>query len=609
MRHWINNFGLILALLIVLTGAKSVYANPPQPISITSLDPSPLKADLQPQLGTTRSQAVQVQTGALNQIAENLSASSVEIPAYFQVFENIGFTAYFAARETTLQGGYILTGSLNQEKEAYITVVSNGDVIGAILNYHGVQYHLEYTKDQQYRFVEIDQTQFPLEADSLIPQIAQDSFVEIPMDEIPLADSNNMIDIMVVYTDDARAASGSTLVIQNLIDLAVSETNTGYQRSGVNHRFRLVHTAEIDFDETNLNWTTALSQITSQDGVADQVRTWRDTYGADLVVTIVNNTTYCGIGWLMTNLNGFDSYGYSLVSRVCATGYYSFAHETGHNMGAHHERASAGTAIYPYAYGYQAPDRSFRTIMAYNCSNGCPRINNWANPEVYINGQPTGILSSAENASDNRLTLNNTAYTVANFRQASLPAPTALSTTETTLTRIGLSFIDSAANETGFYMERSINGGAWSRIATLPANTTTFTDSSMTCSTSLAYRVKAYNANSESAYSNILTINCSAPPAVNEIQTSSSVASIMLAWDDVDGETAYIIEQSFDQAKSWNTIATLSADTTAFTLAGLEPNSNYTFRICTTNPYGDQASDPITISTMNTAIFLPLLLK
>ncbi len=49
--------------------------------------------------------------------------------------------------------------------------------------------------------------------------------------------------------------------MQNLINLAVEETNAGYAASGVNHRMRLVHTEEVDYSETNFNWSTTLTRL------------------------------------------------------------------------------------------------------------------------------------------------------------------------------------------------------------------------------------------------------------------------------------------------------------------------------------------------------------
>src|SRR5262249_24350025 len=176
-----------------------------------------------------------------------------------------------------------------------------------------------------------------------------------------------------------------------LIALAVSESNTGYGNSNVTQRLRLVHTAEVEYSEAGFDWTTTLDRLTNtSDGFMDEVHTLRDTYGADAVVLIVNDMAFCGQALLMTTVsNSFKTFAFSLVSRVCAAGNYSFAHELGHNMGSHHDRANAdGLGAYPYSFGYQAPDKAFRTIMAYNCGgDGCPRGNHWSNPEVIVGGQ------------------------------------------------------------------------------------------------------------------------------------------------------------------------------------------------------------------------------
>jgi len=448
----------------------------------------------------------------------------------------------------------------------------------------------------------------------IIPQsdtINQSSFDNEATTEL---DSGAIIDLMVVYTDDSRLNAGGTTNMVNLINLAVSETNNGYERSNIIQRMNLVHTAEVSYaDDSSFNWNTALNNLTNNDGVIDEVRLWRDTYGADLVVLIVNNVTYCGIGWLMTPTYTYDSVGFSVVSRSCATGYYSLAHETGHNMGAHHDRANAsGTAMYSYSYGYQAPNFAFRTIMSYNCSTYCPRINNWSNPEIYYDGLPTGVNYLASNSADNRMTLNNTAGIVANFRQSrTIPtSPTNLLLASRNMTSIGMQFSDTSINETGFKIERSINGGAWIQINSLLANQTSYLDTGLTCNVNYAYRVRAYNQSGDSTYSNILnssTTACVPPTLPSNIQTIISLSTITLNWEDVENESSYIIEESVDDAKSWNLIAVLDENVTTYTVTGLTPGATYSIRLSVENAYGLTMSEPILFTTMTHAIFIPML--
>ncbi|MHA2404992.1 MAG: hypothetical protein ACXADH_18510, partial [Candidatus Kariarchaeaceae archaeon] len=56
--------------------------------------------------------------------------------------------------------------------------------------------------------------------------------------------------------------------------------------------------------------------------------------------------------------------------------------------------------------------------MAYNCPGGCTRVNYWSNPNKIYQGFSMGVGGTGPNAADNRKSLNNTAYTCANFRQS-----------------------------------------------------------------------------------------------------------------------------------------------------------------------------------------------
>lgn len=85
-------------------------------------------------------------------------------------------------------------------------------------------------------------------------------------------------------------------------------------------------------------------------------------------------------------------------------------------------------------------------------------------------------------------------------------APTNLNATAPARSRITLTWADNATNETGFRVERSTNGTTWSQVASLGANVTSWTDTSVKRNTFYYYRVYAYNSYGNSAYSNVATI-------------------------------------------------------------------------------------------------------
>ena len=65
---------------------------------------------------------------------------------------------------------------------------------------------------------------------------------------------------------------------------------------------------------------------------------------------------------------------------------------------------SSADGVFEYSHGYQDWAEHFRTIMAYNCPNGCPRINYWSNTIIDYDGREMGTTDKA----NMRLSHNNT---------------------------------------------------------------------------------------------------------------------------------------------------------------------------------------------------------
>lgn len=357
------------------------------------------------------------------------------------LFDDVTLTAVIDKTESVFAGSQSFIGRVaGIEQSSVILSICDGVMSGSI-SVPGASYQVRYVGEGVHAAYEIDPSAYPREAQPIpIDNTGKDS----SQNSIPAGrDSGSTIDILVAYTSAARSAAGSTAAMQSLISLAVSETNTGYSQSQVNQRVRLMHTAEVAYTEssdTDAGWSTDLSRLRSKtDGYMDELHALRDMYGADLVVLIIAKSYYYGLGYMMATLSSaFESSAFCMVARACVAGpQYSFAHEMGHNMGSNHDHANAsGATIYPYSYGYQAPSKVFRTMMAYPCSGTtCPRINYWSNPGLQwvATGELLGVAGSGPTAADNRSSLNNTAYTVANFRQA-VDGPTTSTTTPTTTT-------------------------------------------------------------------------------------------------------------------------------------------------------------------------------
>lgn len=96
-------------------------------------------------------------------------------------------------------------------------------------------------------------------------------------------------------------------------------------------------------------------------------------------------------------------------------------------------------------------------------------------------------------------------------------APDSLKNTSVSPTKIGLSWRDLATNETAYVIERKTGSGAFSILATLPANTTTYEDI-LSAQDNYTYRVYAKNGDCISTFSNQVNVDNS---SLTMLKTSS----------------------------------------------------------------------------------------
>ncbi|MBD0319899.1 MAG: hypothetical protein ICV87_06185, partial [Gemmatimonadetes bacterium] len=263
-------------------------------------------------------------------------------------------------------------------------VFMEGGVTGTV-TVGQTQYGIEQIGDGLHAVYRIDQSGFPQEHAPDVPGGALEDNGGVSLASRSASGSMSsmsvasQINVLVVYTASAASAAGN---IASKIQLAVDETNQSYVNSGVAINMVNVHTAQVTYNEARRSFTQHLSALrSSTDGIMDNVHTLRDTYGADMVMLVVNDSEACGQA---SAIGSTATSAFAAAHYTCITGYYSFGHELGHLQSARHDRFVDGTTTpYAYGHGYIPPSKSWRTVMGYgnNCNN-CTRIQWWSSPLV-----------------------------------------------------------------------------------------------------------------------------------------------------------------------------------------------------------------------------------
>ena len=228
-----------------------------------------------------------------------------------------------------------------------------------------------------------------------------------------VADSGEEIDVLVAYTPRARSAAGN---IDALIRLFLDDTNRFFSSSGIRTRVRLVHSYRTEYTQTT-QLSTDIDRLEARDdGYMDEVHARRNQYGADLVALLVaRRSDYSGIANLYHGGGGSQAFSVTAQNRSSTT----FAHELGHNLGAHHDPDTDTNEGFPYGHGLCNSRDNWRTIMSYNFRQRCrPGAPYFSNPDIRYRGTRTGDEQTRNNAR----VINETAQHVARYRKA-LPPP------------------------------------------------------------------------------------------------------------------------------------------------------------------------------------------
>ncbi len=410
------------------------------------------------------------------------------------------------------QGNVAWRGSVEGREDSSVTLtLKNGFLAGTIRAGKDL-YEIRPAEGKNHVVEKMDPTLFPAEIEPKGVTFSSDTLALENLLAPAIATANDgviQIDLLSVYTPQAKAAAGGDAQIDALIQAAVDNANTAFINSQINAHYNLVATSEVAYNDSGTT-STDLSWLQSNSAVA----TLRNQYGADMVSMIVQNGgSACGTGYLMgAPSSSFAPYAFQVTDMDCAVGNLTFAHEHGHNIGMSHDPANAGGAYFAWSYGHFV-NSVFRTVMSYPGTCGCTRVPYFSNPNVIYAGYPTGIPDQRDNAKTANLTIS----TVSAFRGSSSSTsttpsvPSNLTSLALSSTQIKLNWLDNSADELGFKIQRSQDGINFVEVASTGANVVNYTNTNLSASTSYYYRVIAYNGAGDSSPSNISNTTTQTP--------------------------------------------------------------------------------------------------
>jgi hypothetical protein len=263
------------------------------------------------------------------------------------------------------------------------------------------------------------------------------------------------IDLMIAYTANSAASAQDhpNGPIQAMIAQAMNLSQQALDNSGTFVNLRLVHTPEIDYDDslappagiTPCTWH--LRRLTASPsnnpwgpdyaGHMEEVHELRDEYGADLVA-LIGDFQFGGCAWIMGSTGGFPDAGFSIGRAEQVAGNYTLIHEIGHNMGNHHGRDQQGDptsmapprgGLFPHSTGWRwtgLSGDSYASVMSYGQPGDVWWSRQFSNPDILHDGVPTGALEGGYGPADNARSMREIKLTIAGYRPTQVDPPVAL---------------------------------------------------------------------------------------------------------------------------------------------------------------------------------------
>ncbi|KAA9132739.1 M6 family metalloprotease domain-containing protein [Marinihelvus fidelis] len=156
-------------------------------------------------------------------------------------------------------------------------------------------------------------------------------------------------------------------------------------------------------------------------------------------------------------------------------------------------------------------------------------------------------------------------------------APSGLGTSAVAHDRVDIGWTDNAGDETGYEVQRA-NGGGFSTVATLGANTTAWSDTGVSAETTYSYRVRALKGAETSAWSN--TASATTPEAPAQTLSLSANGFKVKGRQQVDLNWSGSTAASVDIYRDGSLLTTTANDGFHNDNIGAKGGATYQYQVC-----------------------------
>jgi fibronectin type 3 domain-containing protein len=156
-------------------------------------------------------------------------------------------------------------------------------------------------------------------------------------------------------------------------------------------------------------------------------------------------------------------------------------------------------------------------------------------------------------------------------------APSNPQTTSITTSEVDLAWQDNSNNEDGFKVYRRAGANAFSLIAKLPANTTSFQDKGLSAGTTYDYHVRAFNIAGLSNFAAISATTVAAAPT--GLAATAGPGQVTLTWTGSTGATSYNIYRATTSGGEGSTPIASGVSSTSFTDGAVTNGTLYYYEV------------------------------